>query len=41
MTASANLETRNKIPPPRAFYRILFWGHITGADQNIFTKFGV
>jgi len=24
-----------------AFYRIPFWGHISGADQDIFTEFGM
>jgi len=35
------LEPKVEFRHQVAFFRIPFWGHISAADQNIFTKFGV
>jgi len=37
----SNLELEVEIRRQGAFFRISFWGHISVADQGIFTKFGV
>jgi len=39
---ASTLEPEVEFRRKGAFYRILFWGHISGANQGIyFTKFGV
>jgi len=40
-TAGDNVGTGSRIPLRVGVFRIPFWGHISGADEDIFTKFGV
>jgi len=41
MTEGATFEPEVEFRRQGAFFRIPFLGHISGADQDIFTKFGV
>jgi len=42
MKESVKVGTESRIPPSvGVFFRIPFWGYISAADQDIFTKFGV
>jgi len=34
------IGTGSKIKSPKGPFRILFWGHISAANKDIFTKFG-
>jgi len=38
---AAKLESELEFRRQEAFFRIPFWGHISAANQNIFTKVGV
>jgi len=38
---ASKLEPKVEFHRQGAFYRIPFWGHVSGADQDIFTKFGM